>query len=86
MSKAKRPPTSGYARIAQAEEEEDSSSDVEGDHHQNSLSNSQYAPIQPQRNAGMRVNGSGANSPNQKSSFGTTTAFQLGRRHQGHQR
>ncbi|KAI2481612.1 phosphatidylinositol 4-kinase type II protein [Pyrenophora tritici-repentis] len=66
MSKAKRPPTSGYARIAQAEEEEDSSSDVEGDHHQNSLSNSQYAPIQPQRNAGMRVNGSGANSPNRK--------------------
>ncbi|KAK1907581.1 hypothetical protein P3342_005908 [Pyrenophora teres f. teres] len=66
MSKAKRPPTSGYARIAQAEEEEDSSSDVEGDHHQNSLSNSQYVPIQPQRNAGMRVNGSGANSPNHK--------------------
>lgn len=64
MPKSKRPPTSGYARIAQAEEEEDSSSDLEGDHHQNSLSNSQYAPIQPSRNSGMRMSGSVTNSPN----------------------
>ncbi|KAH8632458.1 phosphatidylinositol 4-kinase type ii subunit alpha [Alternaria alternata] len=69
MPKSKRPPTSGYARIAQAEEEEDDSgSDFEGDHHQNPLSNAQYAPIQPQRNSNMRMNGSGANSPNHKKS------------------
>lgn len=64
MPKSKRPPTSGYARIAQAEEEEDSGSDFEGDHHQNSLSDAQFAPIQPQRNSGMRMNGSGPSSPN----------------------
>jgi len=66
MPKSKRPPTSGYARIAQAEEEDDSGSDFEGDHHQNPLSNAQYAPIQPQRNSNMRMNGSGASSPNHK--------------------
>jgi phosphatidylinositol 4-kinase type 2 len=66
MPKSKRPPTSGYARIAQAEEEDDSGSDIEGDHHQNPLSNAQYAPIQPQRNSNMRMNGSGASSPNHK--------------------
>ncbi|KAI4621747.1 hypothetical protein J4E80_004119 [Alternaria sp. BMP 0032] len=67
MPKSKRPPTSGYARIAQAEEEEDDSgSDFEGDHHQNPLSNAQYAPIQPQRNSNMRMNGSGASSPNHR--------------------
>ncbi|KAF1832294.1 hypothetical protein BDW02DRAFT_503333 [Decorospora gaudefroyi] len=69
MPKPKRPPTSGYARIAQAEEEEDSGSDLEGDHHQDSLSNAQYAPIQPQRNSGMRMSGSGPNSPNLKRSL-----------------
>ena len=64
MPKTKRPPTSGYARIAQAEEEEDYS-DVEDDVHQNPLSNPQYAPIQPQRNSNMRMpNGSGPSSPN----------------------
>jgi phosphatidylinositol 4-kinase type 2 len=66
MSKSRRPPTSGYARIAQAEEEEDSGSDVEGDQHQNSLSNAQYAPIQPPRNSDMRMAGSDPNSPNLK--------------------
>lgn len=66
MPRSKRPPTSGYARIAQAEEEEDSGSDFEGDHHQSSLSNAQFAPIQPQRNSDMRMNGSGQNSPNHK--------------------
>ncbi|KAF1942219.1 hypothetical protein EJ02DRAFT_465901 [Clathrospora elynae] len=60
-----RPPTSGYARIAQAEEE-DSGSDHDEDHHQSSLSNAQYAPIQPQRNPGMRM--SDADSPNLKKS------------------
>tara|TARA_R110002003_G_scaffold45_12_gene3551 strand:- start:2783 stop:4387 length:1605 start_codon:yes stop_codon:yes gene_type:complete len=63
MPKAKRPPTSGYARIAQAEEEDFSDSD--DDLHQNSLSNAQYAPIQPQRSSHMRMpGGSGSNSPN----------------------
>ncbi|KAF2820981.1 hypothetical protein CC86DRAFT_470788 [Ophiobolus disseminans] len=63
MPKTKRPPTSGYARIAQAEEEEDYS-DSEDDAHQKSLSNPQYAPIQPQRNANMRMpSGSDPSSP-----------------------
>ncbi|KAI8941791.1 hypothetical protein NX059_002992 [Plenodomus lindquistii] len=63
MSKAKRPPTSGYARIAQAEEE-DSGSDFEDDLHQESLSGAQYAPIQPPRTSGMRMGGSSLpNSP-----------------------
>jgi phosphatidylinositol 4-kinase type 2 len=62
MPKTKRPPTSGYARIAQAEEEEDSGS--EDEQHQKSLSSPQYAPIQPQRSSHMRVpSGSGPNSP-----------------------
>jgi phosphatidylinositol 4-kinase type 2 len=66
MSNQKRPPTSGYARIAQAEEEEDSSSDFEGDQHQDSLSFAQYAPVQPSQNSGMRMSGSAPNSPNLK--------------------
>jgi phosphatidylinositol 4-kinase type 2 len=63
MPKAKRPQTSGYARIAQAEEEEDSNSDLDDDLYQNSLSTAQYAPIQPPRNSNMRISGSGPNSP-----------------------
>lgn len=64
MPRSKRPATSGYARIAQAEEEEDSASDFEDDQRQNSLSGSQYAPIQPQRNPNMRMGGASAsNSP-----------------------
>ncbi|KAH8723693.1 phosphatidylinositol 3 and 4-kinase-domain-containing protein [Phaeosphaeriaceae sp. PMI808] len=61
-----RPPTSGYARIAQAEEEEDS--ELEDDERQqNSLSNPQYAPVQPQRNSHMRMaSGSGPSSPSQR--------------------
>ena len=67
MPKPKRPATSGYARIAQAEEEEDSNSDFEDELHQNSLSNTQYAPIQPQRNSGMRMpGGSASNSPSHR--------------------
>lgn len=63
MSKTKRPPTSGYARIAQAEEE-DSNSEFEDDLHQDSLSGTQYVPIQPPRNSGMRMSGiSLPNSP-----------------------
>ncbi|KAH9880269.1 hypothetical protein IAQ61_000558 [Plenodomus lingam] len=54
MSRQKRPPTSGYARIAQAEEE-DSGSDLEDDLHQASLSGVQYAPLQPPRTSGMRM-------------------------------
>jgi phosphatidylinositol 4-kinase type 2 len=61
MPKSKRPATSGYARIAQAEEEEDSASDLEDDFHQNSLSGTQYAPIQAQRHSSMRM-GSGSDS------------------------
>jgi phosphatidylinositol 4-kinase type 2 len=63
MPKSKRPPTSGYARIAQAEEEEEYS-DSEDEQNQHSLSTAQYAPIQPQRNSRMRMpNGSAPNSP-----------------------
>lgn len=66
MPRSKRPPTSGYARIAQAEEE-DSNSDFEDDLHQDSLSNAQYAPIQPQRDSGMRMpGGSAPNSPDHR--------------------
>lgn len=61
MAKSKRPATSGYARIAQAEEE-DLLSDSEDDLHQTSLSNTQYAPIQPHRNSRMRMGGPGSPS------------------------
>ena len=65
MPKSKRPPTSGYARIAQAEEEEDSDAASEDEFHQNSLSNAQYAPIQPSRNSRMRMpDDSAPGSPN----------------------
>ncbi|KAJ4989645.1 phosphatidylinositol 4-kinase [Stagonosporopsis vannaccii] len=65
MPKDKRPPTSGYARIAQAEEEEDSDAVSEDGFHQNSLSNGQYAPIQPSRSSRMRMPGDSAPvSPN----------------------
>lgn len=67
MPKTKRPPTSGYARIAQAEEEEDY--DSEDDVHQNSLSGPQYAPIQPTRSSNMRMpNGSDPSSPSARRS------------------
>jgi phosphatidylinositol 4-kinase type 2 len=65
MPRKGRPPTSGYARIAQAEEDEDSNDESEENFHQGSLSNSQYAPIQPKRNPRMSVPaGSGDASPN----------------------
>ncbi|KAF2870906.1 phosphatidylinositol 3 and 4-kinase-domain-containing protein [Massariosphaeria phaeospora] len=54
MPKNRRPPTSGYARIAQAEEE-DSNDESEDEFHQDSLSNTQYAPIQPKRNSRMHM-------------------------------
>jgi len=63
MSRNKRPPTSGYARIAQAEEEEDSHDDTEDELHDRTLSSS-YAPIQPKRSSRMRVPQSGESSPN----------------------
>ncbi|KAK5128176.1 hypothetical protein LTR08_004080 [Meristemomyces frigidus] len=46
-----RPPTSGYARIAQAEEEEEDEQPYSDNDHplQLSLPNSEYAPIQPKR-------------------------------------
>ncbi|KAF2194247.1 hypothetical protein K469DRAFT_709760 [Zopfia rhizophila CBS 207.26] len=71
MPKSRRPPTSGYARIAQAEEEEeDIHDDSDDDYHQGSLSNSQYAPIQPKRNSRMQMSGaSGASSPNLRRGF-----------------
>lgn len=64
MPKNKRPPTSGYARIAQAEEEEDSHDESEDELHNRTLSNS-YAPIQPQRHSRMR-GPSGESSPTAK--------------------
>ncbi|OJD32219.1 phosphatidylinositol 4-kinase type ii subunit alpha [Diplodia corticola] len=50
-----RPPTSGYARIAQAEEEEDifDDSDDEDLHRGQSSLSGRYAPIHPQRHARM---------------------------------
>ncbi|KAF2713289.1 hypothetical protein K504DRAFT_487733 [Pleomassaria siparia CBS 279.74] len=69
MPKDRRPLTSGYARIAQAEEEEDSHDESDDGFRQNSLSNSQYAPIQPKRNSRMQVpGGSGNASPNARRS------------------
>jgi hypothetical protein len=65
MPKDKRPPTSGYARIAQAEEEEDSDAGSEEGFHQESISNGHYAPIQPPRGSRMRMPGDSApGSPN----------------------
>lgn len=64
MPRSRRPPTSGYARIAQAEEEEDSSNDSEDEFHERTISGSQYAPIQPKRDSRMRVPASGDSSPN----------------------
>lgn len=67
MPKNRRPPTSGYARIAQAEEEEEEDlfEEEADDYHQGTLSNSQYAPIQPKRNSRMHMPGaSGDTSPN----------------------
>lgn len=75
MPKDKRPPTSGYARIAQAEEEEDSDAGSEEGFHQESISNSHYAPIQPSRGSRMRMpDDSAPGSPNAR----RTTS---GRRH-----
>lgn len=50
-----RPPTSGYARIAQAEEEEDVLDDSEDDdlHRGQGSISGRYAPIQPRRHARM---------------------------------
>ncbi|KAF1923286.1 uncharacterized protein M421DRAFT_9796 [Didymella exigua CBS 183.55] len=60
MPKDKRRPTSGYARIAQAEEEEDSDAGSDDGFHQDSLSHAQYAPIQPSRSSRMRMPGDSA--------------------------
>ncbi|KAF2817274.1 uncharacterized protein BDZ99DRAFT_431245 [Mytilinidion resinicola] len=51
----KRPPTSGYARIAQAEEEEDE--DYESEEDESSLSTPRYAPLQPKRQTRMKMSG-----------------------------
>jgi phosphatidylinositol 4-kinase type 2 len=73
MPTQKRPPTSGYARIAQAEEEEYSGSEDEPN--QATLSNAQYGPIQPQRSAHMRLpDGPAPHSPSSRRSS-------AGRRH-----
>ncbi|KAF2262117.1 hypothetical protein CC78DRAFT_535014 [Lojkania enalia] len=64
MPKSRRPPTSGYARIAQAEEEEDSFDESEDEFHHHSLPTSQYAPIQPKSSSRMQMPGSsGTSSP-----------------------
>jgi phosphatidylinositol 4-kinase type 2 len=65
MPKKGRPATSGYAKIAQAEEEEEDDYEDEDDYHRASLSNTQYAPIQPKRDSRMRMPvGSSDTSPN----------------------
>lgn len=58
MPKDRRPPTSGYAIIAQAEEEDEHDGfieDEEDDYHQGTLSTSQYTPIQPSRGSRMHM-------------------------------
>ncbi|KAK7180982.1 uncharacterized protein CC84DRAFT_1128213 [Paraphaeosphaeria sporulosa] len=61
MPRSRRPPNSGYARIAQAEEEEDSHDDSEEEFHERTLASS-YAPIQPRKER-MRMPQSGDSSP-----------------------
>ncbi|KAF2109944.1 phosphatidylinositol 3 and 4-kinase-domain-containing protein [Lophiotrema nucula] len=66
MPKNKRPPTSGYARIAQAEEEEEEEyhEESDDDFHHGRVGESRYAPIQPKRNSRMQMpNGEGSSSP-----------------------
>lgn len=68
MPKSRRPPTSGYARIAQAEEEEEEEDGLQEesdeDFHHGTVSDSQYTPIQPSRSSRMRMPGiSGETSP-----------------------
>ncbi|KAL5432754.1 hypothetical protein PMIN07_008382 [Paraphaeosphaeria minitans] len=62
MPRSRRPPNSGYARIAQAEEEEDSHDDSEDELHERTLASS-YAPIQPRKER-MHMPLSGDSSPN----------------------
>lgn len=68
----KRPPTSGYARIAQAEEEEEDIDSEEEDPFQGqrnlSTDDSHYAPIQPKRRDRMSV--AGTASPGSKRPLG----------------
>ena len=68
-----RPPTSGYARIAQAEEEEEYLDNADADNPQRSNptisgTHHQYAPIQPGRQGGMQPSQTSAESasPSQK--------------------
>jgi len=63
MPQNRRPPNSGYARIAQAEDDDDSHDDTEDELHERTLSSS-YAPIQPKRDSRMRMTQSGESSPN----------------------
>jgi phosphatidylinositol 4-kinase type 2 len=69
-----RPPTSGYARIAQAEEEEEEpyGSDEESPFHDTNTTtlskDASYAPIQPKRRERMHIpSGSGQSSPGRHS-------------------
>lgn len=62
MPRSRRPPNSGYARIAQAEEEEDSHGESEDEFHERTQASS-YAPIQPRKER-MRMPQSGDSSPN----------------------
>lgn len=64
MPRNKRPPTSGYARIAQAEEEEEDLHDDTDDEFQDRTLSTTYAPIQPKRNSRMRAPQTGELSPN----------------------
>lgn len=67
----KRPPTSGYARIAQAEEEEEGLLSEDEDPYQGhgTISNdgTRYAPIQPKRRERMQASGSASTSPRRSS-------------------
>lgn len=67
MPPSRRPPKSGYARIAQAEEEEDSHDDSEDEFRERTLASS-YAPIQPRKDTRMRMNPSNESSPNLRKS------------------
>lgn len=64
MPRSKRPPTSGYARIAQAEEDDDHDESDDEDFYQGAPLSSSYAPIQPKGDSRMHMPGaSGASSP-----------------------
>lgn len=63
MPRSKRPQTSGYARIAQADDDEDANSELDDDDRQLTLSSTQYASLQPQPSSHIRMGDGRPDSP-----------------------